>query len=80
MVYGGKTPIPSQKELADMGYAVIAYANAALQASMVAMNNVMRHLKEHGSLQGVEAAVMPFQERQKFVDYPRYVELEKRYK
>lgn len=80
MVYGGKTPIPSQKQLAAMGFAVIAYANAALQASMLAMQNVMRHLREHGSLEGVESAVIPFHDRQKFVDYARYVELEKRYK
>ena len=79
MVYGGKTPIPSREALAQMGYAVIAYANAALQASMLAMQNVMTHLKAHGSLEGVESAVIAFEDRQKFVDYPRYCELEKRY-
>jgi 2-methylisocitrate lyase-like PEP mutase family enzyme len=79
MVYGGKTPIPSQRQLQAMGFAAIAYANAALQASMLAMQRVMRHLREHGSLDGVEAALIAFDDRQKFVDYPRYVELEKRY-
>jgi len=79
MVYGGKTPIPSREELARMGYAVIAYANAALQASMLAMHQVMKHLKDHGSLEGVESAVIAFEDRQRFVDYPRYCELEKRY-
>ncbi len=77
VVYGGKTPSSSQKALGDMGYVVICYANAALQASMLAMSNVMKHLKQHGSLEGVEDAVIPFNERQKFVDYPRYVALEK---
>lgn len=80
MVYGGKTPIPSLKTLAEMGYAVICYANAALQASMLAMHNVMKHLKERGTLEGVESAVIQFHDRQKFVDYARYVELEKKYK
>ena len=79
MVYGGKTPIPSRETLGGMGYAVIAYANAALQASMLAMQHVMKHLKDHGSLEGVESAVIGFEDRQKFVDYPRYCELEKRY-
>jgi hypothetical protein len=37
-------------------------------------------LKEHGSLQGMEHAVIDFADRQKFVDYPRYCELEQRYK
>ncbi len=39
----------------------------------------MQHLKSHGSLDGVESAVIGFEDRQKFVDYPRYCELEKRY-
>lgn len=80
MVYGGKTPIPSRAELAAMGFAMIAYANAALQASMLAMQKVMRHLKENGSLQGAESMVVAFDERQKLVDYARYVALEQRYK
>jgi 2-methylisocitrate lyase-like PEP mutase family enzyme len=80
MVYGGKTPIPSREQLAAMGFAMIAYANAALQASMLAMQQVMRHLKAKGSLEGTEAMVVAFDERQKLVDYARYVELEQRYK
>jgi len=58
----------------------IAYANAALQASMLAMQQVMRHLKDKGSLEGAESLVIAFDERQKLVDYARYVELENRYK
>lgn len=80
MVYGGKTPIPSQQALGEMGYAVICYANAALQASMLAMSNVMKHLKQKGTLEGAEDLVVSFAERQKFVDYARYVEMEKKYK
>jgi 2-methylisocitrate lyase-like PEP mutase family enzyme len=80
MVYGGKTPIPPQKALGEMGYGAICYANAALQASMQAMSKVMKHLKQKGSLDGVEDAVVSFSERQQFVDYARYVELEQKYK
>ena len=80
MVYGGKTPIPSRESLAAMGFAMIAYANAALQASMLAMQQVMRHLKAKGSLDGAEAMIVAFDERQKLVDYPRFVALEQRYK
>jgi 2-methylisocitrate lyase-like PEP mutase family enzyme len=80
MVFGGKTPIPSREQLAGMGFAAIAYANAALQASMLAMYNVTRHLREKGSLEGIESMVIPFKDRQRFLDYARYVEMEKRYK
>ena len=47
---------------------------------MLAMNNVMKHLKAQGSLEGVEGAVIPFAERQKFVDQAQDVELDKKYK
>jgi 2-methylisocitrate lyase-like PEP mutase family enzyme len=80
MVYGGKTPIPSQEALAKMGYSIICYANAALQASMLAMSKVMKHLQVKGSLEGMEDSVIPFMERQKFVDYSRYVAMEQKYK
>jgi 2-methylisocitrate lyase-like PEP mutase family enzyme len=80
MVYGGKTPIPSQQTLGEMGYGAICYANAALQASMLAMSKVMKHLKQTGSLDGVQDAVVSFNERQQFVDYARYVALEQKYK
>ena len=80
MVFGGKTPIPSRETLCAMGFGMIAYANAALQASMLAMHHVMKHLKEHGSLEGVESAVIPFDDRQKFLDYARYVEMDLKYR
>ena len=79
MVFGGKTPLHSREHLAKMGYAAICYANAAMQASMLAMQDVMAHLKRHGGLQGAESAVISFSDRQKIVDYPHYRELEKRY-
>ena len=80
MVFGGKTPIPSREELAKMGYGVICYANADLQASLLAMQKVMTHLQMHGSLEGTEDLVIQFKERQKFVDYQRYVDLERKYR
>jgi hypothetical protein len=40
----------------------------------------MKHLKTTGSLEGTENAVIPFMQRQQFVDYPRYVEMDKKYK
>ena len=79
MVYGGKTPLHSRAALAKMGYGGIVYANALMQAAMLAMKNVAEHLAKTGSLDGVQQAVIPFLERQKMVDHPRYIELEKRY-
>lgn len=79
MVFGGRTPLLSREVLAGMGYAGIIYANAALQASMLAMQRVLGHLHAHGSLEGAESSLVSFDDRQKLVDYARYQEMEKRY-
>lgn len=79
MVVGGKTPLLSRDELAAAGYAVILYANAALQASMLAMQEVLGHLRRHGSIEGVESRLASFADRQKMVDAGAYAALEKRY-
>jgi 2-methylisocitrate lyase-like PEP mutase family enzyme len=80
LVFGGKTPLFPREELAAMGFAAILYANAALQASMLAMKSVMAHLKSHGSLAGAEAQVISFKDRQELVDHARYMALEARYR
>jgi 2-methylisocitrate lyase-like PEP mutase family enzyme len=79
MVIGGKTPLLPREELASAGYAVICYANAALQASLLAMQDVLRHLNRKGSIAGVEDKLMMFAERQNVLDADKYKELEKRY-
>jgi 2-methylisocitrate lyase-like PEP mutase family enzyme len=80
MVIGGKTPLLPREELAAAGYAVVCYANAALQAAMLAMQQVLGHLNAHGSIAGIEDKLMMFAERQKLVDAERFQALEQRYK
>jgi 2-methylisocitrate lyase-like PEP mutase family enzyme len=80
MVFGGKTPLLPREELARIGFAGILYANAALQAAMLAMRDVMAHLKAHGSLAGAEEKLMSFAERQALVDFDRFRALESRYR
>jgi len=79
MVIGGKTPLLPRAELAAAGYAVILYANAALQASLLAMQEVLQHLHDRGSIEGIESKLMLFAERQKVLGADQYKELEKRY-
>jgi len=79
MVIGGKTPLLPREELAHAGYSVICYANAALQASLLAMQEVLRHLNEKGSIEGIQSKLMMFAERQKVLDADKFKELEKRY-
>jgi 2-methylisocitrate lyase-like PEP mutase family enzyme len=80
MVIGGKTPLLPRAELAAAGYAVVCYANAALQASMLAMQQVLGHLHAQGSIVGVEDKLMLFADRQKIVDAEHYRALEQRYR
>ncbi len=79
MVVGGKTPLASREELAEAGYAVILYANAALQASMLAMQEVLQHLHVNGSVAGIESRLMTFSARQEALDVEKYRDLESRY-
>jgi len=79
MVVGGKTPLRPREELGRMGYAGIFYANVALQAALLAMKNVLGHLHKHGTIAGIEDAVMSFEDRQKMIDIDKFKSLEKRY-
>ena len=79
MVIGGKTPLLDRAELAAAGYAAICYANAALQASMLAMERVLGHLHQHGSVDGAQDLLMMFDERQKVLNAGQFKALEKQY-
>jgi 2-methylisocitrate lyase-like PEP mutase family enzyme len=79
MVVGGRTPLLPREELAQAGFAAVCYANAALQASALAMRSVLQHLHTHGSVAGAEAQLMSFAERQAMLGAGDYAELERRY-
>lgn len=79
MVFGGRTPLLSRDELATAGYAAICYANAALQASALAMQKVLEHLHHHGSIVGAEQQLMTFTERQGVLGAEAYTALERKY-
>ena len=80
LVFGGRTPLLSRDELAQMGYAGVLYANAALQAAVKAMAHVLGHLHGSGSLVGVEDALISFEERQRVINHPRFKALEERFR
>jgi 2-methylisocitrate lyase-like PEP mutase family enzyme len=79
IVAGGLTPMIAFDELAKMGFSMVLYANAALQASVAGMQKVLGHLHERGSLDGVMPFLAGFEERQRLVSKPHYDALEKKY-
>lgn len=79
IVAGGLTPMIGVNELETMGFAMVLYANAALQASIAGMQKVLGHLQAHGSLDGISEHLASFEERQRLVSKPRFDALEKKY-
>lgn len=67
VVHGGRTPSLPAAGFEAMGYGLILYANAALQASVLAMQEVLGALKHDGSLHNVADRLADFAQRQKIV-------------
>jgi 2-methylisocitrate lyase-like PEP mutase family enzyme len=79
VVVGGKTPIFAREELAKMGFALVLYANVALQGAIAGMQTALKHLKTSGRMDEVNAMVASFAERQRLVKKPLFDELEGKY-
>lgn len=77
MVLGGKTPVIGAAEAEAMGFALVLYANAALQGALLGMQTALKALKQNGLLD--ERAVASFAERQRLVDKAALDAMEIRY-
>ena len=80
MVFGGLTPAVPQDGFAEMGFGAVLYANAAFQAALKSVHEVLGSLKQNGSLNEVRERLASFDERQRAVDKDRYDALEARYR
>jgi 2-methylisocitrate lyase-like PEP mutase family enzyme len=63
IVFGGMTPDLGQGRLAELGYSLVLYANASLQAALKASRDVLAALKQDGSLHAVADKLASFSER-----------------
>lgn len=79
MVVGGKTPLVGRSELIEMGFAVVLYANAALQSALYGMQTVLSELYKEGSLETVRELLTPFSERQRLAGKTDFDALEEKY-
>lgn len=79
MVIGGKTPIFNADALAELGYGVVLYANAALQGAVAGMQKALTALRDEREVKEASGLVAPFAERQRLVGKPEWDALEKRY-
>lgn len=79
LVPGGKTPIVNAADLASMGYAIVLYANAALQGALAGMQAALLELKTRGILEESSGKIATFAERQRLVQKPLFDDLERKY-
>ncbi|WP_029062096.1 isocitrate lyase/phosphoenolpyruvate mutase family protein [Labrenzia sp. DG1229] len=78
LVVGGKTPIIDFSELDGMGYALVLYANVALQGALKGMHDALSLLKSDGRMDE-DGPVASFEIRQNAVKKDFYDGLEKKY-
>ncbi|MCA8906558.1 MAG: isocitrate lyase/phosphoenolpyruvate mutase family protein [Rhodospirillaceae bacterium] len=79
LVVGGRTPMMAPEDRIAAGFSLVLYANAALQASVKAMQEVLGSLLKDGSLDKVSDRLASFSERQRLVGKPGYDALSQRY-
>lgn len=75
IMFDGLTPEIPREALAEMGFSILLYANAALQA----VRDVLGALRDQGGLSSVKNRLAIFAERQHAVDKARFDALERRY-
>ena len=80
MVIGGKTPIFNAEQLAELGYGIVLYANAALQGAVLGMQKALTVLRDEKQVLESGGLVTPFAERQRLVGKPQWDALEARYR
>lgn len=79
MVIGGKTPILHADQLAELGFGVVLYANAALQGAVAGMQKALTVLRDKKQMTETHGLVTTFAERQRLVGKPSWDALERRY-
>lgn len=79
MVIGGRTPIFNAGQLAERGFGLVLYANAALQGAVMGMQKALTVLRDEKQVLETSGLVTPFAERQRLVGKPAWDALEQRY-
>lgn len=79
IVFGGLTPSLSRETLREMGFSLVLYANAALQAALKGARNVLEALGRDGSLDAVRDELASFEDRQRVVRKSHFDALDMRY-
>jgi 2-methylisocitrate lyase-like PEP mutase family enzyme len=79
MVEKGRTPVLSKAELESIGYKLAIFPVAALLASVQAMTQVYKHIKNTGSSVGAPVELYDFTELTKLMGFEDVWEFDKRH-
>lgn len=79
LVVGGVTPTVTQADAAAMGFAMLLYANVALQGAILGMRAALAALRQDGCLDEAGGLTASFAERQALVRKPWFDAQERRY-
>jgi 2-methylisocitrate lyase-like PEP mutase family enzyme len=79
VVIGGRTPTLSAAEFGTLGFAMVLYANAALQGAVRGMAQALQSLRDAGRLDETSSLVASFAERQALVRKDEFDALGLRY-
>lgn len=79
MVEGGKTPVQSAQELAELGFTLVLFANAALRSAQKSVREVLQEIHRVGSTSAVLDQMSTWEERQSGVGKPHFDMLERKY-
>lgn len=80
MLEGGRTPIPTAKELEAMGYGIAIYCTGPLYAAALAVRDYMNHLKAKGTTSDYYGKLITFSEFNSFIGLDEYNRLSEQYK
>ena len=67
MVEGGHTPIVPLRDLGELGFAVVLYANTAMRAAITSMEHVAEELLRHGDSSSFTQQIATWEQRQNLV-------------
>lgn len=79
MVEGGRTPLLTTKELADMGFKIVIYPNAAIRVISKALLGLMKEIAEQGTTKGYLDNMLMFGEFNELLGLKELREKESRY-
>lgn len=79
IVEGGRTPIVSANDLAEMGYSMALYANFVLRSSVFAVQQNLAQLKVKGDTQGLLDRIITMDERAAVTNKEYFDDIEYRF-